>query len=656
MKLIIVESPNKCAKIRGFAGSGFKVAASFGHVRDLPASGGGLQVDFRDGRIIPHYCEVKRDGFKSPIPELKALAKTCDEILLASDPDREGEAIAWHLTQVLGPHRYRRVRFHAITQQAVTAAIAAPTPLDNHLVDAQQARRVLDRVVGWIGSSVCRTGMGGSARSAGRVQSAALRIVVEREQEIRAFVPTDFFTLRAHVEAPGIPPSFWAVATSYQGKKLEKGFAAKGDADQAARAIASVAWSVTGCDRNEVHRRPHPPFMTSSLLQAASVAFGWRPEQTMKVAQGLFEGGHITYMRTDSVALEPEAVAMARDYIASHFEPGYLPAKPQVYGTKNATAQEAHEAIRPTHPESGPDAIGADEGGQLYRLIWQRFIACQMADARDAVTVITLAAGPVANPTATFAAKGKVQLFDGWRSIMAVAAEDESKQAKRKRGQKPEADDEDSDDTEEAVLPDLRVGQQMRLKELVTRKSTTQPPPRYTQASLIKKLEKDGIGRPSTFATIMRTLLDRDYVREEKRKLVATDLGVDLVAFLMRFFQGNFIDLTYTATMERTLDEIAEGKRPWEPVITEAVMAFVEIARKAGLQGDPFAPGGADAGVELPKLPDGARLVPCRTCGQEIGFVEVQGRWVPVNPDSTSHRQVCSGKERGRGRGKRRAG
>ena len=666
MKLIIVESPNKCNKIRQLAGPGYKVMASFGHVRDLPVSGGDLHVAFRDGHIIPNYTEVKREGFKSPVPDLQAAARQCDEVLLASDPDREGEAIAWHLTQVIGPHRYQRVRFHSITEDAVRQALASPTPIDDHLVNAQQARRVLDRVVGWLGSSVVRQGMGKEARSAGRVQSAALRIVVDRERDIHHFVPTDFFTLRAHLEAPGQQPSFWAAVTSFRGTKIEKGFRVKGDADAAAAACLNATWSVTSSDRREEQRRPPPPYMTSSLLQAASVAFQWRPEQTMKIAQTLFEDGHITYMRTDSVALAPEAIAAARAYIGQHFAPAYLPEKAHIYGTKQAHAQEAHEAIRPTHPETGPDAAGGEESGHLYRLIWQRFMACQMANANDAITTIHVAAGSSpTTPIATLVAKGKTSLFDGWRVLTATAAEDDTKQAKRKRGQVPDTDDEESAEEEDVRLPSLKAGQLLRLQELAIKKSTTQPPSRYTQASLIKKLEHDGIGRPSTFASILRTLLDRRYVREERRKLVATDVGMQLVDFLMRHFQGNFIDLTYTATMERTLDDIAAGKEAWEVRMTEAVFQFAALTKAAGLPGDPLTESGSPgAPQELPQLPPNPRLRPCEGCGADIGFVTVNGRWVAVNVDSSDHRSTCTGNSKTRSkrsgsggttRGRRRA-
>ena len=589
MKLVIVESPNKVRKIKDFLGSGYRVAASFGHVRDLPAAGG-LAVAFEGGKITPTYVMIDRSS--RHVQELTALAKGADEVILATDPDREGEAIAWHVSQLLGERAYSRVVFHAVTKAEVQKAMAKPRPLDRRLVDAQQARRVLDRVVGWVVSPTLRR-VAKEARSAGRVQSVALRLVAEREKEIKKHSVVDYFILSAKLEKPGSPPPFAARLVTWKDHPLGQRLRDPTLAEKTVAWAKAQEWRVLSCDRRESARNAPPPFTTATVQQAASVRLGLNPDATMKLLQGLFEDGKITYHRTDSTALAPESIAEARAVIAKEFPPDYLPKAPIVHATKAANAQEAHEAIRPTHPESGPGALGAGDAGKLYRLIWQRFVACQMAAGRDQITTLDVACAPGAwtsekgenGPMGVFQAKGKVTLFDGWRRL---AGEDATEEAKRK-GRK-DGDDASEEDDGEAELPMLNPGDPLALIELAALERSTKPPPRFTQASLIKRLEHDGIGRPSTYAAIMRVIMERGYVKEEKRKLHATPLGLSVTDFLVRHYSGNFIDMDYTARLEDDLDRIARGDADWEKVVTEASFAVIALARRAGLWYDPLIP------------------------------------------------------------------
>ncbi len=588
MKLVIVESPNKVRKIKDFLGPGYRVAASFGHVRDLPAAGG-LAVAFEGGRIIPTYVMIDRSS--RHVSELAALAKGADEVILATDPDREGEAIAWHVSQLLGERKYSRVVFHAVTKAEVTKAMAKPRPLDRHLVDAQQARRVLDRVVGWVVSPTLRR-VAKEARSAGRVQSVALRLAAEREKEIKKHSSVDYFVLSAKLEKAGSPPPFAAKLVTWKNHPLGQRLRDPALAEKTVAWAKAVDWKVLACDRRDGARNAPPPFTTATVQQAASVRLGFNPDAAMKLLQSLFEDGKITYHRTDSTALSPEALAEARAVIKKQFAPDYLPPAPIIHATKAANAQEAHEAIRPTHPESGPDALGSGDAGKLYRLIWQRFIACQMAPGRDSITTIDAACDPggwktdrgEAVPMGIFQAKGKVTLFDGWRRLAGEDATEETKRKGKKDGDEPEDDESDGE------LPLLNPGDALTLLDLAALKRTTKPPPRFTQASLIKKLEAEGIGRPSTYAAIMRVIMERGYVKEEKRKLHATELGISVTDFLVRNYTGNFIDMDYTARLEDDLDKIARGEADWEKVVTEASFAVIALARRAGLWYDPLAP------------------------------------------------------------------
>ncbi|MFI5345619.1 MAG: type I DNA topoisomerase [Elusimicrobiota bacterium] len=588
MKLVVVESPNKVGKIKGFLGPEYRVAASFGHVRDLPSTGD-LAVKFEGGKITPTYVAIERST--RHIKELTELAKKADEVLLATDPDREGEAIAWHVSRLLGERKYGRVVFHSITKDAVQKAMANVRPLDQHLVDAQQARRVLDRVVGWVVSPTLRK-VSKDARSAGRVQSVALRLVAEREKEIKKHSVVDYFILSAKLEKGGSPPPFSAKLITWKAHPLGQRLRDAALAEKTVAWAKTVPWRVLTCDRRDSARNPPPPFTTATVQQAASVRLGLNPDATMKLLQSLFEDGKITYHRTDSTALSPEALAEARAVIKDEFPPEYLPKAPVVHATKAANAQEAHEAIRPTHPETGADALGGGDAGKLYRLIWQRFIACQMTAGRDQITTIDVACAPDAwktekgesVPMGIFQAKGKVLLFDGWRKLTGEDATEEAKKKGRKDGD--EADDDESD----GELPMVNPGDDLRLLDIAALKRSTKPPPRFTQASLIKKLEAEGIGRPSTYAAIMRVILERGYVQELKRKLHATELGLGVTDFLVRHYGGNFIDLDYTARLEDDLDKIARGEAGWEKVVTDASFAVVALARRAGLWYDPLVP------------------------------------------------------------------
>ncbi len=599
MRLVVVESPNKTRKIREFLGTGYRVVASFGHVRDLPV-GSGLSVVFRDGQVLPDYVPLERSA--QAIAALRREAGEAEQVLLATDPDREGEAIAWHVAAVIG-RPCQRITFNAVTKAAVQQALTRPRAIDQALVDAQQARRVLDRVVGWLVSPTLRV-LGKEAKSAGRVQSVALRFVAEREREIAKFSVTDYFTLIATLErAETLPdsrrgPAFRAELIRWKGEPLGHRLVDAAIAEKTVAWCRKQAWQVLGCERRELTKHPPPPFTTATVQQAASVRLKLAPEATMKLLQQLFEDGHITYHRTDSVHLEPEGIQAARAVIAADYPKAYLPAQPIIHGQKNANAQEAHEAIRPTHAEHEPALSG--DAAALYRLIHDRFIACQMAPGRDAVTTIDVACAPGTwngGPMGVFQAKGTVVLFDGWRRLGGDAT-DEAKalgggKAKRGRPKKSAGGDATMDTDDEGIdptapLPLLDPGDALACTDVRAKAKSTKPPPRYTQASLIKKLEAEGIGRPSTYANILKTLLERTYVREDDRKLHATPLGLSVTDYLVRRYAGTFIEVDYTARLEKTLDAIAEGKADWQQTVTRESHAVLAQAQAAGLRWNPL--------------------------------------------------------------------
>ncbi|MDQ5911842.1 MAG: topoisomerase [Patescibacteria group bacterium] len=546
-KLLIVESPAKAKTIGKYLGSDFKVVASIGHVRDLPKSNKSA-IDIPAG-FVPHY--VISPGKEKVINEIKFLAKNASEVLLASDPDREGEAIAWHIKEAVGLKNPKRVVYHEITKEAILEAIANPRVIDENLKTAQEARRVLDRLVGYDLSGLIwkkvRYGL-----SAGRVQSPALRIVMEREREIRAFNPVQYFVIKAEVETTkskkADAPDGASNGASKGGEKLTLTCVEEPKTIDEAKRIVSIAknneWQVLDVEESEAKRSPKAPFITSTIQQAASSRLGFSPSRTMGLAQKLYEAGHISYMRTDSTNLSKTAVAEALAVIESSFGKQYV--SPRTFASKSKNAQEAHEAIRPSHM-SVADAGSNDDERKLYRLIRARTLASQMSDARVARTKIIAnvkASGTSSNGASVaskteaipdFAVVGSRVIFDGWLKI------------------DPDARGEDVE------LPKVHAQDDLKLLDVTQDEKWTEPPSRYTEAGLVKELEKRGIGRPSTYASIIRTLEEREYVQKINKALVPTDTGDVVSSFLEENF-GEYISDSFTAEMEDKLDLIAEGK------------------------------------------------------------------------------------------------
>lgn len=559
--LIIVESPTKAKAIQSYAGPGHQVKASFGHVRDLPAKELGVDVE---AGFKPHYIVTNRKAIQT----LRKALESADTVVLASDPDREGEAIAWHLAETfkkeLRGKKVSRAVFHEITPAAVRAGLAATRPVDMALVDAQQARRILDRLVGYklsplLWKQIKRPWVRGKkppALSAGRVQTVALRLVVEKDREIEAFIPEEYWSL--DVELAAAQSTFKARLVQINGKEpyTLKQPVVKAVMDD----LQSVAWQVGKVEHKEEKRYPYPPFITSTLQQAASARLGWNPKKTMKVAQELFEGvtiagehvGLITYMRTDSVQVSVEAQAAARQTIQKYW-PQALPERPPVYRTKTANAQEAHEAIRPTDSSRTPkpmhEALSPDQAA-LYEIIWRRFIASQMKPALYSVTTVAVPAAGKSGQAYLFRCVGRTLLDPGFLAAYEVDEDDQEKESK---------------------LPDLQPGQALRFVKFHPEKHMTEPPKRYTQANLIRELEKRGLGRPSTYASIVEVLLERKYVESNRGKgkaLISTEVGRQVLEFLLTGFADIF-DYGFTARMEEQLDEIAGGQVKWQSVLNE---------------------------------------------------------------------------------------
>ncbi len=537
MRLVIVESPAKARTIERYLGPGHTVLASFGHVRDLEA---------RDGAVDPEAdfamrWEVSADRAKQLAAILKE-AKTADALVLATDPDREGEAISWHLFEHLKarralPPRVERVTFNAITRPAVTEAMARPRALDQDLIDAYRARRALDWLVGFTLSPVLWRKLPG-ARSAGRVQSVALRLIVEREREIEAFVPREYWSVAARLRTSA-GEMFTARLVELDGRRLDRfDLATAADAEAARQRVAAGRFTVGAVETRPVSRNPQPPFTTSTLQQEAARKLGMTAQQAMRAAQSLYEAGLITYMRTDSVAVAPEAVAAACAEAARRFGADHVPEKPRHWIAKAKNAQEAHEAIRPT--DMGRERAGSGEEARLYDLIWRRMLASQMASARLERTVVELRDGDC-----TLRATGQVLLFPGF---LALYQEDR--------------DDPAEDEEEPGRLPRLRVGETPALLGAQASQHFTQPPPRYSEASLVKRLEELGIGRPSTYAAILQVLRDRAYVRMEARRFHPEEKGRLVTAFLERFFP-RYVEYDFTAGLEAELDRVAEGAEDW---------------------------------------------------------------------------------------------
>lgn len=537
--LLIVESPAKARTINKYLGPGYKVMASMGHVRDLPKSKLGVDVD---KNFEPQYIVIPERA--KVVGELKKAAEEAASIILAADPDREGEAICWHLKALVddGKKPVYRVRLQEITKSAVEEAVRHMGDLDAHMFEAQQARRVLDRLVGYKISPLLWKKIG-RGLSAGRVQSIALRLIVERERERLAFKPEEYWTIFARLEA-SLPPAFKATLSKIDGKKAKIG---DGESARAiVDALKGAAYVVRNITVSEKKRNPNPPYITSTLQQEAFRLLRFPVKKTMSVAQKLYEGlplgergpmGLITYMRTDSVRISAEAQEWARTYIAGTYSPRHVPAHPRVYANKSQ-AQDAHEAVRPTSPELTPDVVRPylkKEEFSLYQLIWNRFLASQMNPAILEETALDIAAGE----RFLFTAKGGVVKFKGWWELYPKREEDE-----------------------EDELPPVKKDETLKLAELEPKQSFTQPPARFTEGTLVKELEARGIGRPSTYAPIISTLQSRVYVIKEENKFVPTDLGMFVTDFLVKQFP-DLMEYKFTATMEEELDEVSEGRLDW---------------------------------------------------------------------------------------------
>ena len=540
MKLVVVESPAKAKTIEKYLGSGHRVLASFGHVRDLPP---------KDGSVDPDHgfhmqWQVSPDRSK----QLKAIAdeaKKADTLILATDPDREGEAISWHVQEVLRqkkalPDNVQRVTFNAITNSAVTEAMQNPRGLDEDLIDAYRARRALDYLVGFTLSPILWRKLPG-AKSAGRVQSVALRLIVDREREIEVFRPQEYWAVSATFEADG--QSFTARLAQLDGKKIERlTIGTRGEADAAKAAVEAGRFTVSSVETKPFSKNPPPPFTTSTLQQEAARKLGFSASHTMRVAQSLYEDGLITYMRTDGIDMAPEAVSAARRTIAHRYDAGFVPDRPRQYTSKIKNAQEAHEAIRPTDFDRSRAASG--DHARLYELVYNRALASQMASARLERTTVELTDG---TGKAVLRASGQVVLFPGFMTLY-----DEGR--------------DDPQDEEGARMPALRNGDAPLKTGVEATQHFTQPPPRYSEASLVKRLEELGIGRPSTYASTLQTLKDREYVRVDKGRFIPEESGRLVTAFLERFFD-RYVSYDYTAELEEELDDVSGGRLDWQKLL-----------------------------------------------------------------------------------------
>jgi len=587
--LVVVESPAKAKTIKKYLGRAFDVKASVGHVKDLPKSKMG--VDIEQG-FTPAYEVIK--GKAKVLSEIKRAARKADRVFLATDPDREGEAIACHIAEELGEGdgKVRRVLFNEITKNAIQKAIEEPLDLDRNKFDSQQARRILDRLVGYQISPILwkkvRRGL-----SAGRVQSVAVRLVVEREREIQAFKPEEYWSLEADLAA-ALPPEFRAKLVKLGGQKadLKDGETTHGLVAE----LRDEKFVVDAVEKKERRRNAPPPFTTAKLQQEAANRLGFTAKKTMTLAQRLYEGvelgeegavGLITYMRTDSVRLSNEAIAAVRDFIGERYGKDHLPESPNLYKTKQKAAQEAHEAVRPTSLEWTPERVAPffDEMGErdmyrLYELIWNRFVACQMLPAVYDQTTADVAAG-----RAIFRATGSILKFPGYLAVYgAQRPEDEA-------GAQPDAApaegvdgaEEAKEKNKERILPPLEAGMALRLLKLDPEQHFTQPPPRFNESSLIKEMEERGIGRPSTYAAILSTIQEKTYVEKVERNFKPTQLGLLVTDELVRAFPRE-MDIAFTAGMEEKLDEIEEGSAQWQAVLSEFYVGFKEDLAKAEVQ------------------------------------------------------------------------
>ncbi|WP_112873428.1 type I DNA topoisomerase [Paracoccus endophyticus] len=544
MPVVVVESPAKAKTINKYLGDDYTVLASFGHVRDLPPKDGSVDTD----ADFAMKWEVAAES-KKHVKAIKDALASDPNLILATDPDREGEAISWHLREALAPAlkkgaQVSRVTFNAITKSAVTEAMANPREIDQPLVDAYLARRALDYLVGFNLSPVLWRKLPG-AKSAGRVQSVALRIIVDREMEIEAFRAREYWTVHATLATPK-GDEYRATLVSYAGKKLERYDLANEEAARlAVSAVESRDLRVTSVTSKPASRNPWPPFMTSTLQQEASRKLGLGARACMSAAQRLYEAGHITYMRTDGIDMAPEAVMAARDAIKARFGADYVPKSPRMYKNKAKNAQEAHECIRPTDMMLSPDRLNVEpEQRKLYDLIWKRTLASQMEAARMERTSVEIAS---ADAQVGLRATGQVMLFDGFLRVYDQGT-----------------DDDEGEDS--ARLPQIAEGETAAKRGVVPEQHFTQPPPRYTEATLVKRMEELGIGRPSTYASIVTTIQDREYVRKDKNRLIPEDKGRLVTAFLTRYFP-RYVSYDFTADLEGELDDISSGSREYREVL-----------------------------------------------------------------------------------------
>jgi DNA topoisomerase-1 len=585
--LVIVESPAKAKTIQKYLGAGYEVIASMGHVRDLPKSKMGVD---KEHDFAPQYTDMK--GKEDVIKELKKRAKKCGKVYLATDPDREGEAISWHIAQMLklDMEENNRVAFNEITKTGVKNGMSNPHKIDVDLVNAQQARRILDRLVGYELSPFLwkkvKRGL-----SAGRVQSVAVRLVVDRENEIRKFIPKEYWSIDAKFTAPSSRKVFDASLVAVDGEKLE--IPDQAAADGLLARLENAEYTVQSVKKRVTKKQPSPPFITSTLQQEASRKLGFSAKRTMKAAQELYEGvdvtgvgavGLITYMRTDSLRISEEAKAAAAQYIETVYGKDYLPDSPRTFKSKS-NAQDAHEAIRPSTPDLTParvkDSLTSDQF-KLYKLIWERFIASQMANA----LLDTVSADIEANGC-TFRASGYSVKFDGFMTLYVEST--------------------DSADENRKMLPELKKDDKLRLKSIDGNQHFTQPPPRYTEASLIKALEENGIGRPSTYAPTITTITSRRYVEHEGKALKPTNLG-EVITDLMKDHFKKIVDAKFTAEMENNLDEVEHGSKDWVSTLHEFYDDFSKTLKKAEEAMD---------GKRV-KVPDEETDVVCENCGRNM--------------------------------------
>ena len=594
MPVVVVESPAKAKTINKYLGADYTVLASYGHVRDLPAKDGSVDTD--------HDFEMTWEVATESKKHVRAIAealKTDDVLILATDPDREGEAISWHLQEALASSirkgkQVSRVTFNAITKAAVTEAMQQPRQVDQALVDAYLARRALDYLVGFTLSPVLWRKLPG-AKSAGRVQSVCLRLIVDREMEIEAFRAREYWTVAATLVTPR-GQEFEARLTVLGGKKLDRfDIPTATAAELAVQAVTSRGLTVKSVEAKPASRNPYPPFMTSTLQQEASRKFGMGAKQCMGAAQRLYEAGYITYMRTDGIDMAPEAVMAARDEIKRRFGAAYVPDSPRMYKNKAKNAQEAHECIRPTEMQTSPESLKLEpDQRKLYDLIWKRTIASQMSAARMERTTVDVTS---ADAQVELRATGQVVLFDGFLKVYEEGRDDE--------------------DEDEGRLPQIMQGEPAEKRSITPEQHFTQPPPRYTEATLVKRMEELGIGRPSTYASILTTIQEREYVRKDKNRLIPEDKGRLVTAFLTNYFR-KYVEFDFTADLEGQLDDVSAGERDYKEVLARFWRDFsAAIAETADLR----------IGEVLDKIDEflGPHLYPARADGSDPRICQVCG-------------------------------